>query len=362
MKQFIFNIFMKNKNTKRFYEFLSYIKGKIKYGISLYVPIMLYKVTHDTPVFLIFTPEHANLGDHAIAYAEQKIFNELGIKYFEITGRKLYLLDAYNYLKTLDNTMVFVNGGGNLGNLWPDIEQMNRRLIALLQKSTICFLPNSICYDKDKMMTISESKEIYNSHKKLYLYAREELSYMEMSNTYNNVKLIPDMVLSLVEESDFTRDGCLVCLRNDVEKLISDDDTNKLLDHINNMFDNVEYVNTVLNYNVSIDNRKCELSNIFKKFQKAELVITDRLHGMIFCAITGTKCIVINGRSPKIKGCYKWIDKLGYISMLTDINDIENIYNNLSNYPNNYDISILSGYYNELKSDIYSLIRNGYWN
>ena len=43
----------------------------------------------------------------------------------------------------------------------------------------------------------------------------------------------------------------------------------------------------------------------FKDFQKSELVITDRLHGMIFCYITKTPCIVMPNNNHKILMTYE---------------------------------------------------------
>ena len=64
---------------------------------------------------MIFTPEHANLGDHAIAYAESILLKKAGINYYEITGKKLYELEQYGYLSILNHATILINGGGNLG-------------------------------------------------------------------------------------------------------------------------------------------------------------------------------------------------------------------------------------------------------
>lgn len=38
--------------------------------------------------------------------------------------------------------------------------------------------------------------------------------------------------------------------------------------------------------------RKEALSDLFDQFRSLQLIVTDRLHGMIFAAITSTPCIV----------------------------------------------------------------------
>lgn len=58
--------------------------------------------------------------------------------------------------------------------------------------------------------------------------------------------------------------------------------------------------------------------------KSAELVVTDRLHGMIFAAITSTPCIVLPNYNHKIKYQYEWIKHLNYIVFLDDLNNLEN--------------------------------------
>ena len=103
MKNIIRSFIFKNTRLKNVYETISYYKWKFIYGIRLSIPILFYRLIHKNSVFLIFTPEHANLGDHAIAFAEKRIFNKLDIKYHEITGKQLYDLYYYGFLGILNN-------------------------------------------------------------------------------------------------------------------------------------------------------------------------------------------------------------------------------------------------------------------
>ena len=112
---------------------------------------------------------------------------------------------------------------------------------------------------------------------------------------------------------------------------------------------------------MKIENRESELENIFSEFRNVELVVTDRLHGMIFSAITGTKCIVLNSKSPKITGCYQWIKHLEYIRMINNIEELESVYKKMPQYPNVYNYEALKPLYTELKYDIKNLIIKGVW-
>ena len=160
-----------------------------------------------------------------------------------------------------------------------------------------------------------------------------------MKDAYKSVELVPDMVFTLNESHDtLERDGCLWCMRNDVERTLTDEQEGKLKQQLVDIYgDNIKESNTVLSYDVSVEKREEELKRKFNEFKSAKLVVTDRLHGMVFAAITGTNCIVINSKSPKMKGCYEWIKDLDYISFVDNIEDIDKIINSFSEHPHKYD-------------------------
>lgn len=358
IKQRIHDLCFSVTFTKKLYCTISYCKRKVYYWFLLVKPILKYKRENKKPVFLVFTPEHANLGDHAIAFSEKRMLDKMGLEYYEITGRNLTILNQFGFLQILDKALILVNGGGNLGTLWPEIEYMNRRIITENANACIYVLPNSIYYDNNETgkEEFEKSKEIYNSHKRLFLYAREKISYNIMKDAYNHVKLIPDMVLFLNEVQPISkRNGCLICLRNDVEQTLTISDKERVVSITRGIFqENIKITDTVLDYFVALDQREAELSKKFEEFRNAELVITDRLHGMIFAAITATNCIVLNSKSPKLKGCYEWISDLEYIEFIDEVNSIEEVYMKMRHKENKFDNSLILKYLSTLENDIYS--------
>lgn len=365
MKKRVHDFCFHSAFLKKLYCGASYIKGKIICFWKLVIPIEIYRTTHHRkPVFLIFTPEHANLGDHAIAYAETQMFARLGINFYEVTGVQLYSLRHYKFLKILDFATVFVNGGGNLGTLWPEIESMNRSLITDLPNATICVFPNSIYYENTTRgkAELQTSIEIYNQHPRLFLYAREMRSFMFMKKIYQRVRFRPDMVLSLVPTLPIQeRSGCLICMRSDIERTISEIGYATICLMADEHFEKVEFTNTVLNYNVPVIQREAELNKKLQEFSRAELVITDRLHAMIFCAITGTKCIVLSGKSPKIKGCYEEIKHLEFIKLADCAEDVFCKYEELSVYQKENELSAVRGQMETLEREVCNLIEYGTW-
>lgn len=110
-----------------------------------------------------------------------------------------------------------------------------------------------------------------------------------------------------------------MCLRNDKEKgknVVSKDRIISILRMKNKTFFSQD---TAIDFNLKdIKKRKIELNVIWEKFANSKLVITDRLHGMIFSVITETPCIVFDNIDGKvghlgINGLFG--DVLGLLSM-----------------------------------------------
>lgn len=308
--------------------------------------------------YLVLTPEHGNLGDHAIAQAEQLVLKQAGIKAIEVTTEELKLRRELGLLRLMNGRLILVNGGGNLGTLWFSVEELIRAVIEKNPKSNIFIFPSTIYYDdtdfgnKEK----KKSKEIYNAHNKLVLYLRESESYRISSELYKNitVKLMPDMAMLLNYcEPHVSRHGCILTLRSDREKTRSDEQDAAIIDQVSELFgSDYSYLDMNVGHRIPVSQRDEALSTQFYAFRHAELVITDRLHGMIFSAITGTPCIVIESKSHKVRGCYEWIKDLEYIRFAEDASSIVEEYHRIPKGEHHYDNSRLIHYYEELAEEI----------
>ena len=95
--------------------------------------------------------------------------------------------------------------------------------------------------------------------------------------------------------------------------------------------------------NIAGNYRTSLLDSKFDEFQTAKFVITDRLHGMIFAAITQTPCIVFGSLTHKTIESYSWLQNLEYIQFCKDINKLEELIDKVNssqnvNYDNNFAI------------------------
>ena len=146
---------------------------------EIIIPIKQFLKEYPSAVFLVLTPEHGNLGDHAIAFAETRLLKNANIPYFEITGNKLNMLKKHKLLRIMNGHTVLINGGGNMGTLWFDVEQIHRAIIKENSRSPIFIMPNTIYYENSPLgeSELKKSIAIYNKHNKLTIFAREKTSF-----------------------------------------------------------------------------------------------------------------------------------------------------------------------------------------
>lgn len=330
------------------------IVNHLRFCIEIYKKSEKQRKSDKKRIFLIFTPEHNNLGDHAIAKAELEFLKDYDV--FEITSYSVSLLLEFPkiFKKLLSDDLIIFNGGGYLGTLWFKDELNLRKIINLCKDNNKIIFPQTIFYENDDFgkSEFEKSKQIYNQCDNLILTARENVSYEIMKNAYKNVYLIPDIVLSLNEcKNNCTRSGVQLTLRDDHEKTMSKEYRDNLISYLTDKFgENIRFADMGADDDVPPENRNEALERHFDKFRSSELVVTDRLHGMIFSAITGTPCIVLNSKSPKVKGVYDWLFKdCEYITFTDDFEEMSAFIENIKGKNFVYDNSVVIPYYDELK-------------
>lgn len=345
-----------NPVTSAIYKRIAYARADYRELRGVVRPIRKAMREKPDAVFLVMTPEHGNLGDHAIALAEKEMLQRVGMPYIEIPISQLGVLQKNTRLNIMNGRSILVNGGGNLGTLWFGVEELFRFIIHANPCSQILTMPNTMFYENNEWgkRELENSISVYNAHPYLKLYAREKISYHQMKSLYRNVQLMPDMVMLLNKcQANIFRNGCLLCLRNDCERTRTEAEEQTVVAQAKLLFgENVQYTDMCVDYKIPVEHRERELEAKFSEFRSAKLVITDRLHGMIFCAITGTPCIVINSKSHKVRGCYEWIQHLDYIRFCDNLYDIGDIYRTIPQEEHHYRADHLMPYYEKLMADI----------
>lgn len=281
---------------------------------------------------LAMIPLHGNMGDQAIVLSEVEWIkkNDEGARILEVSDIGL---DKHKWLyrhvlkKWRNEITILITGGGFMGNLWPEEE---RRVLYLLEEfpyiKTV-ILPQTIYFDitlKNGECQRDFSRKIYQNHEKLTICCREHNSYLWIKGNCPEIKCveIPDMVTHMCfTNNDMERRNILFCMRKDCEKAVSSDFLNNAKDMTHSFYPeekicDIDTVNHRAGY-VTRRRREYLFRRKIEDFSSAKLVITDRLHGMLFSAVTGTPCIAIDNRSGKVRGVYAWIKNCEYVSFVT---------------------------------------------
>ena len=280
-------------------------------------------------IYIIGVPQYKNLGDHAIAEAIKKYSKKYLSEYqiLEISIENFWSNYYVMKKKCTEDDFIFLIGGGNFGIEYFIMELQRRTIINKFKKNKIIMFPQTIYFDETNFgkKQLKKSINIYKKNANLYLCAREKYSYNIMKKMfYNPVYLIPDIVLFLNERKDYSRNGSMMLMRNDVEKKLSSQDINHLRNILIRSFKTVHTSDTVIKNNVSISERKKVLEDFWDNISRYQLIVTDRLHGMIFAYIVGTPCIVFSNYNHKVKGIYEtWLSKVNNIQFCNDINEFE---------------------------------------
>ena len=286
--------------------------------------------------YVLGTPQHTNLGDSAIVLSEINFLKQCGIRKKRIKEVTTEEYKAYKDIlkkRIRKSDKIFLLGGGNMGDQWFGEELLRRDMLSTFKQNKIIIFPQTIFYSNtiDGQREKEKSILFYNRNN-LTIVAREQISYGLMQHLYPNANILitPDIVLSayrgLLGIKRQKRKGIMICLRSDIEKSMSPSEHKKIEDFLQKSNCAITKTDMYANCVVTKKNRDECVKSKMNEFSSAKIVITDRLHGMIFSAVTGTPCIVFGNYNYKVEGTYEWIKYLGYIRFVDTVDEMEKVF------------------------------------
>ena len=309
----------------------------VKFQIHSLLHSESYTTSSDAPRCYIFlAADYGNLGDVAITYAQKLFLKKLYPNHEVIevpAGKTLSFIHSISKTISHDD-IVTVVGGGNMGDLYGDIEILRLLVVKTFQKNKVVLFPQTIDYSDstEAKWLLRKSQKIYSKHPDLMMMAREKVSFERMKQWYPDVNIVltPDIVMTLNErKAPSKRENVLtLCMRKDKERLDNSKLMTSILSKIEKFHLKIESYDThICGDRYSEEEKYEELEKIWSQFRRSRLVITDRLHGMIFAYITGTPAIVLPNSNFKVKGCYEWIEACGNIKYVEREMDLERLSN-----------------------------------
>lgn len=327
---------------------------------------------NENAIILLGTPIHKNLGDHLIAQAERLLLKEIySDKYILEIPTNTYL----RYKKFIDknnhpNQKVFITGGGWMGSLWPDDERFMEEMIESYPNNPIIILPQTVFYDpnmEESSTVLRHAKDIYKKNSSLRMCFRDEKSYQFALDNFElkqkDICLAPDIALyyPLLRHSNYNKNGVGIYLRKDREQIVC----KGLIDVIFKCLGSKKKfrLDTISTRNIPVWKRKWEIKKTIKRMSRLELIVTDRLHAMVYSRIAQTKCIAIGNKTGKVKGIYeKWLRDDPNILFLEADEDISLVADKVRNFlDQNCLLALPDGYvqFDTLKKFILENMNNG---
>lgn len=299
-------------------------------------------------IYMFLAADYGNLGDVALTYAQLKFLNKHFPEYTVVEIIIRNSVEGLQFAKAhvQNGDIISIIGGGNMGTIYPGLENFRQYIIKAFPNHKIISFPQTIHFSNDEVgrKALAQSQKVYSSHPGFVLVAREPKSFELMRQSFpkNKVLLTPDIVFSQNQSKpEFERKGVTVSLRRDIEKNLTpaqDEILNRCIGH--NFSDVRQYDTNINRPYLTTEQKYQELHKIWDAYKRSELVITDRLHGMIFCYITNTPGIIFLNNNHKIEASYEWIKFSTCITLVREftedsLNDLFMRYKN-TRFENSY--------------------------
>ncbi len=304
------------------------LKKFLKIIMSPSVFLKLFWFNKGKIFFLVNTPVHCNIGDQAITLAELQYLkrNFPQNRVVEINELEWEFYKKYIKRNISSDSIIFIHGGGYLGTLWR--KQSNRmfEIMNAFPDNNKVILPQTAYYDNEEALL--EDKEIFAKMKKLWICARDQKTYSiltdELDVLQKNVFLVPDIVTTYRwKNHNYLREKTgLLVFRNDDEKVVDYNLFNLIKKILESKKYTLKQIDMVQKYFI-FPLRKQFVNKKLEEFERSSFVVTDRLHGMYFSAITNTPCIILDNLSGKVKGGSKWLEKKASVVVLQDENHLK---------------------------------------
>lgn len=290
-------------------------------------------------------PLHLNVGDLLIYLGTEAYFQAYDI---HIRLRRCVQTFDLNEVKKYvnPNTTILCHGGGNFGDLYPNLQQMREDLAGEFPQNRLIVLPQTAFFSSEAAK--AKSQAVFAQHKNCYLFARDERTLKLMQDFSPNVYLSPDMAHQLYggypiseEQAQQKREHQLYFLRKDIEASSIEKNLSVTLPAGTAIKDWGDIL-TAKDHKIELwISRIARLINQFKlnfaknqindfwyryaqevvmrsyqEFSSYDEIITSRLHGHIFSCLLGIPNQVLDNSYGKNSGYFKqWTKEIDYTKL-----------------------------------------------
>lgn len=337
MKDVLFYYIRRNEKVKEFlapfYKGYIYCKEYNRnkcYAIGAIKKLLEVDITQKR-IWYFCVPTHSNLGDQAQACCIEKYFRKffsdhivfkLSNNAFDFYEEKILMILKE---KIKETDLIFFQRGYTFTGIHP-YENMHRKIVENFPYNKIVFLPQTVKFKNQKIL--ENVQNFYGKYDNIYFFARDKISYdiyKSIFPEHRNVHCFPDIVTTEIGNYDFNnneRNGILLCVRNDVEKLYS-------FQEISLFKEKLQKIAKVSLSDTNSETKENSLKEYWKKIEETiddyaqyQVIITDRYHGTIFALIANTPVIILKTTDHKVVTGADWFEGV-YEDYVYVVNDLE---------------------------------------
>lgn len=337
MKDVLFYYIRRNEKVKEFlapfYKGYIYCKEYNRnkcYAIGAIKKLLEVDITQKR-IWYFCVPTHSNLGDQAQACCIEKYFRKffsdhivfkLSNNAFDFYEEKILMILKE---KIKETDLIFFQSGYTFTGIHP-YENMHRKIVENFPYNKIVFLPQTVKFKNQKIL--ENVQNFYGKYDNIYFFARDKISYdiyKSIFPEHRNVHCFPDIVTTEIGNYDFNnneRNGILLCVRNDVEKLYS-------FQEISLFKEKLQKIAKVSLSDTNSETKENSLKEYWKKIEgtiddyaQYQVIITDRYHGTIFALIANTPVIILKTTDHKVVTGADWFEGV-YEDYVYVVNDLE---------------------------------------
>ncbi|BDE83289.1 hypothetical protein CE91St52_00660 [Phascolarctobacterium faecium] len=337
MKDVLFYYIRRNEKVKEFlapfYKGYIYCKEYNRnkcYAIGAIKKLLEVDITQKR-IWYFCVPTHSNLGDQAQACCIEKYFQKffsdhivfkLSNNAFDFYEEKILMILKK---KIKETDLIFFQSGYTFTGIHP-YENMHRKIVENFPYNKIVFLPQTVKFKNQKIL--ENVQNFYGKYDNIYFFARDKISYdiyKSIFPEHRNVHCFPDIVTTEIGNYDFNnneRNGILLCVRNDVEKLYS-------FQEISLFKEKLQKIAKVSLSDTNSETKENSLKEYWKKIEETiddyaqyQVIITDRYHGTIFALIANTPVIILKTTDHKVVTGAEWFEGV-YEDYVYVVNDLE---------------------------------------
>ncbi|WP_418540163.1 polysaccharide pyruvyl transferase family protein [Phascolarctobacterium faecium] len=337
MKDVLFYYIRRNEKVKEFlapfYKGYIYCKEYNRnkcYAIGAIKKLLEVDITQKR-IWYFCVPTHSNLGDQAQACCIEKYFRKffsdhivfkLSNNAFDFYEEKILMILKE---KIKETDLIFFQSGYTFTGIHP-YENMHRKIVENFPYNKIVFLPQTVKFKNQKIL--ENVQNFYGKYDNIYFFARDKISYdiyKSIFPEHRNVHCFPDIVTTEIGNYDFNnneRNGILLCVRNDAEKLYS-------FQEISLFKEKLQKIAKVSLSDTNSETKENSLKEYWKKIEETiddyaqyQVIITDRYHGTIFALIANTPVIILKTTDHKVVTGADWFEGV-YEDYVYVVNDLE---------------------------------------